>query len=67
MQDTSTNIPPTSCRAGKVVHLLNENSSQVPVKIKIRTVAGEDGVSTLQVVQASGRAALTCDWAAGPN
>ncbi|KAG2443202.1 hypothetical protein HYH02_009279 [Chlamydomonas schloesseri] len=51
IKDTSTNIPPTSCRAGKVVHLLNENSSQVPVKIKIRTVAGEDGVSTLQVVQ----------------
>nr|ACF39778.1 PAS domain sensory protein FXL1 [Chlamydomonas reinhardtii] len=51
IKDTSANIPPTSCRAGKVVHLLNENNSQVPVKIKIRTAAGEDGASTLQVVQ----------------
>ncbi|KAG2443454.1 hypothetical protein HXX76_001811 [Chlamydomonas incerta] len=48
---TATNqIPLTSCRAGKVVHLLNENNSQVPVKIKIRTVTADDGVSTQHVV-----------------
>ncbi|KAG2443480.1 hypothetical protein HXX76_001833 [Chlamydomonas incerta] len=51
IKDPSTNIPVTSCRAGKVVHLINENNSQVPVRIKLRTVAAEDGVSTLQVVQ----------------
>ncbi|PNW74156.1 hypothetical protein CHLRE_13g587550v5 [Chlamydomonas reinhardtii] len=46
-------IPPTSCRAGKVVHLLNENNSQVPVKIKIHTVTADDGASTQHVVQVS--------------
>ncbi|KAG2443224.1 hypothetical protein HYH02_009297 [Chlamydomonas schloesseri] len=46
----SNQVPPTSCRAGKVVHLLNENNSAVPVKIKIRTVTADDGVSTQHVV-----------------
>ncbi|KAG2443203.1 hypothetical protein HYH02_009280 [Chlamydomonas schloesseri] len=52
IKDPPATVLPTGCRAGKVVHLLNENSSQVPVRIKVRTVSAQDsGSSTLCVVQ----------------
>lgn len=48
----------TSCRSGRVVHLVNENGNQVPVRIKVRSTTGgqqQDGMS-LYVVSVSGRA-----------
>jgi hypothetical protein len=34
-QDLPSNMPPTSCRAGQVVHLLNDSGGQLPVRLKI--------------------------------
>jgi hypothetical protein len=62
----SNQVPPTSCRAGKVVHLLNENNSAVPVKIKIRTVTADDGGSTQHVVSVSCGARFAPGTMCGP-
>ncbi|GLC73343.1 hypothetical protein PLESTF_001365300 [Pleodorina starrii] len=51
LRDPPAVIPPTSCRAGKVVHLLNENGSLVAVRLKISTAAVTDTAMTLYVVQ----------------
>ncbi|KAG2443479.1 hypothetical protein HXX76_001832 [Chlamydomonas incerta] len=52
IKDPPGTVVPTGCRAGKVVHLLNENNSQVPVRIKVRTMSAQDtGGSTLCVIQ----------------
>ena len=56
-QNPPPNIPPTSCRAGKVVHLLNEAGSAVPVRIKVSAATGSGGgvndanIGALNVVQ----------------
>ncbi|KAG2423934.1 hypothetical protein HXX76_014875 [Chlamydomonas incerta] len=55
IQNPPPNIPTTSCRAGKVVHLQNEAGSAVPVRIKILAATGSGGtdanIAALNVVQ----------------
>ncbi|GLI61938.1 hypothetical protein VaNZ11_004468 [Volvox africanus] len=51
LRDPPSAIPPTSCRSGKVVHLINENGSPVAVRLKISVAAATDTAMTLYVVQ----------------
>ncbi|KAG2450421.1 hypothetical protein HYH02_004923 [Chlamydomonas schloesseri] len=48
LRDPNPTPAVTSCRSGRVVHLLNENGNQVPVRIKVRSTtsgAQQDGMS----------------------
>ncbi|KAG2497251.1 hypothetical protein HYH03_004835 [Edaphochlamys debaryana] len=51
LRDAPAAIPPTSCRAGKVVNFLNENGSSVPARLKITSTANADLAMNLYVVQ----------------
>ncbi|KAG2441028.1 hypothetical protein HXX76_003881 [Chlamydomonas incerta] len=43
LKDPTATPAVTSCRSGRVVHLLNENGNQVPVRIKVRSTTGAGG------------------------
>ncbi|GFR49211.1 hypothetical protein Agub_g11126, partial [Astrephomene gubernaculifera] len=52
LRDPPVAIPPTSCRTGRVVHMLTENGVNLPVRVAIRTApASTDVGMTLYVVQ----------------
>ncbi|KAG2434419.1 hypothetical protein HYH02_012249 [Chlamydomonas schloesseri] len=55
IQNPPHQAPPTSCCAGKVVHLQNEAGSAVPVRIKVSAATGSGGfdanIASLHVVQ----------------
>ncbi|KAG2497227.1 hypothetical protein HYH03_004816 [Edaphochlamys debaryana] len=51
LRDAPAAIPPTSCRAGKVVNFLNENGSSVPVRLKITSASNGDLAMNLFVVE----------------
>ncbi len=51
LQEPPHEIPKASCRAGRVVHLVNSSGVAVPVRIKISSTSGSDTSSALYVVE----------------
>ncbi|KAG2423294.1 hypothetical protein HXX76_015443 [Chlamydomonas incerta] len=45
IRDPPANAPPTSCRAGAVVHLLNDASNRVPVRVRVHTHTDTSGAT----------------------
>ncbi|GLI66740.1 hypothetical protein VaNZ11_010687 [Volvox africanus] len=45
LRDTPVTIPPVSCRAGRLVHLVNSSGANVPVRLKISTKEDETGTA----------------------
>jgi len=49
LQDMAAQPPPSSCRAGAVVHMLHANNSRVPVTLQI--IQHDDGAYMQHVIK----------------